>query len=78
MTMREKMEAAFKEKYLDWARGKAGIPDLFPALVDVALDTLLAPTEGMYEALSATDILWKNQTSLGVWQTYIRAAKDGK
>lgn len=46
--------------------------------IDAVLDALMEPTEGMYEALSATDVLWRDQTSEGVWKTYIRAAKDGK
>ncbi len=83
MTMREKMARAMYESapHSRWAAVNAPVkmrPEDFFAAADAALNAMLEPTDDMYEALSATDILWKNQTSQGVWQTYIRAAVAGK
>ncbi len=83
MSMREKMARAMYESapHSRWSAVNAPVkmrPEDFFAAADAALNAMVEPTEGMYEALSATDIIWKNQTSLNVWQNYIRAALAGK
>lgn len=39
-----------------------------------AVKAMRDPTPEMYDALSATDILWKDNTSQGVWQAMIDGA----
>ncbi len=39
-----------------------------------AIEAMRDPTEEQYEALCATGLMWKDQSSQTVWQTYIDAA----
>lgn len=39
-----------------------------------AIEAMLEPTEAMYDALSATDKMWREQTSTTVWRTMIDGA----
>lgn len=36
-----------------------------------ALMAIREPSEGMYEALADKGVMWRDQTSRGVWQAYI-------
>lgn len=44
------------------------------AFAAAAIEAMREPTEAQYEALSATNLLWRQLDSRRVWQTYIDAA----
>lgn len=47
------------------------------ALARAAIAAMREPTEEQYDALCATDKMWRELTSRIVWQTYIDAALGG-
>lgn len=70
----------------DWESIDAGgpeVPKSMRGLTDgcrdaarAAIEAMREPTEGQYEALSATGLMWREMNSKLVWQTYIDAALD--
>ncbi len=50
------------------------------ALVEAcaAVQAMREPTEAQYDALAATDTMWRDLTSTMVWQTYIDAILNEK
>lgn len=63
--------------FLGYASRDAWVDDCWPNYVGqvrAAIEAMREPTEAQYEALSATDKLWRELDSRTVWQTYIDAA----
>ncbi len=44
----------------------------------VAVEAMREPTVAQYDALAATDLMWKQLNSTKVWQTYIDAILNEK
>lgn len=74
------MAALYDERLIEipspgyWDRHSEDWADLARA----AVEALREPNEAQYEALSATDLAWRDLNSTKVWQTYIDAILNEK